>query len=176
MSIFESVHETLSQQEVSYLLIGGFALGHYGASRRTADVDFLLNVAHADLVEKLFVSVGYEKLHRDQLILQLRNTNVSFMDLDFLFVDGQTIDGILKDAQTTMIKGKLFKVPSLQHLIALKLHAMMSDPRRKLQDMADIVALLRANVDFMTEKELTMICEHYGSSGLSEELIREWKS
>lgn len=54
-------------------------------------------------------------------------------------------------------------VPALEHLIALKLHAIKSNPNRELKDMPDIIQLVLRNGWDIRGQIFQDLCNQYGS-------------
>ncbi len=67
--------------------------------------------------------------------------------------------------------GLTLRVPSLPHLIALKLHAARQESREG-RDVPDIVALLEANPGVVPPAVLCELCARYGTPGIAEQLAR----
>jgi len=58
MSIYKDLHdfiELLNKHHVEYLVVGGYAVGHYGYERFTGDLDVWIKIseANADILEKM---------------------------------------------------------------------------------------------------------------------------
>jgi predicted nucleotidyltransferase len=94
------------------------------------------------------------------------------MDIDFMFVDGETLAKIIKDSQKTNIAGCEFMVPSLEHLIALKLHAVKYNPKlRLIKDIPDIINLIRINKMDAKNERFKELCLKYGTQELYQEIL-----
>ena len=95
------------------------------------------------------------------------------MDLDFMFVDKETMEKIIKDGKETSIAKQKFIVPSLFHLIALKLHSIKSNPSlRKTRDLPDIIELVKVNKIDVKKKDFRKICLMYGTEELYSEILK----
>jgi len=69
-----------------------------------------------------------------------------FWPLDLMFVSYSTFTKMWAAAVPIKLVGAPVKIPSLDHLLALKLHALRnSNQRRELKDMVDSVYLIEAN-------------------------------
>lgn len=94
------------------------------------------------------------------------------MDVDFMFVDEETLTKILKEGKELKIAGQRFVVPSLNHLIALKLHSIKYNPKVRFgKDFPDIVSLIRINGVNMKGKEFKELCVKYGTDELYRQLL-----
>ena len=90
--------------------------------------------------------------------------------MDILLVSVETFDRIFAESGAWTVGRAEFRVPSLPHLIALKLHAMRNDPAREARDLADVLALLQANPGAVSEDELARLCRRYGPTGIAEKM------
>ncbi|MCG3205017.1 MAG: hypothetical protein KCHDKBKB_01734 [Elusimicrobia bacterium] len=92
-------------------------------------------------------------------------------DIDFLFTDEETLKAVIRDGQEITISGEPFIVPSLDHLIAMKLHAIKQNPeRRELKDLLDIAALIKENNIDIESDSFRNLCLQYGSQKSYEKL------
>lgn len=127
-----------------HAVIGAFGLHAYGLSRVTADLDFVTECrAQSRLIEHL-ESLGYETLHVSAGYSNHLHQDPALGRLDFVYVEGET-SRILFGAVVIMqvSEGISVAVPRAEHLAAMKIQAMKNDPDRTLQEMADILFLLR---------------------------------
>ena len=99
--------------------------------------------------------------------------NTSYlMDVDFMFVDRSTLDKILKEAGSLTISGQKFVVPSLNHLIALKLHAIKNNEKNRLmKDLPDIVNLIKNNGIDVRNEDFKNLCLKFGTENLYQRLL-----
>ena len=144
-SVLKRVGAQLESVGADWAVVGGLALAVHGAGRVTTDVDIAVERwAQGALVEFL-ESVGYETLHVSEGYSNHAHEDPAMGRLDVVYVDASTADDLLGGAATFEIfPGVRAKVPCAEHLVAMKVLAAKNDPGRRLQEMADIVALLRA--------------------------------
>ncbi len=63
-----------------------------------------------------------------------------------------------------VLGGKTFHVPSLDHLIALKLHVLKQGlSHRVIKDFTDVTSLAQINAIDITGDKFRALCEKYGS-------------
>ena len=168
--IFELTTEIFKKAGVEHVLIGGFAVNFYGASRQTADVDFLIADEDREKVLTAFEKAGY-KLKEEGPIFARLLPPASFMDLDLLFVNRQTLQRISKNAKSVKLAGTELHIPSLEHLIALKLHAIKNDRERELMDLSDIVRLIRSNKMNIKSDSFKKLCLQHGDKALYQKIM-----
>ena len=88
------------------------------------------------------------------------------MPVDFVFADSQTVNGIFEDGKDITFEGVKLRIPSLQHLIALKLHAAKQNQQRELKDIPDIIELMRKYGISSKSPDFQSLCLKYGSEKL----------
>ncbi len=169
-SIFHLISDLVHKENIKCVLIGGFAVNFYHVTRQTADVDFLITKEDFDKIADELLNAGYKRKLLENNFAQYAGNKLSLMDVDFMFVDNNVITTIINDGQKLKIVGKVFIVPSLHHLIALKLHSIKYNPKiRLLKDFPDIINLIRINKINVKDKKFEDLCLKYGS----EELYRK---
>lgn len=134
-------HRALTDAGIDHALIGGLALGGLGIHRATLDVDLLVSGADRERTAKILVDHGFmldaetpETLHFS-----------GYGPLDILFANRKPSREMLDRATTLSILG--IKCLRAEDLIGLKIQAYVNNPRRELQDKADIVALIEKHPD-----------------------------
>lgn len=173
ISVFKLISEAVRKTGVSCVLIGGFAVNFYKVSRQTADVDFLITKEDFGKISAMLKEVGYKNISDQENFNQLQNSDAALMDVDFMFVDEDTLAQIKKEGQPSKIAGQEFLVPSLNHLIALKLHAIRYNPKiRLLKDLPDIINLVRINKINVADVKFRELCLKYGTEDVYQK-IRE---
>jgi len=166
-TIFHLISSVCSQRNISCVLIGGFAVNYYKVTRQTADVDFLITKDDYDKILNLLEEEGFKQDYAQEVFARLTTEKSYLMDLDFMFVDKETLDKIIKEGKHITIDGEKFIVPSLLHLIALKLHAIKYNPKiREYKDLADIIELIRMNKIDTRGSEFKSLCLKYGTEEL----------
>ena len=158
------------ETRIPILLIGGYALQAYGVARQTVDVDVLVADAHAGGVETALQRAGYAPVARSEIFARYRHPSMIPADVDVLFVDGDTATRMSGQAMRWVVGETTCLVPALPHLVAMKLHAIRSNPQRGPRDFADIVELVRANPGRFSQDELRVLCVKYGPEGAWEKL------
>lgn len=133
------VHQALQDAGVDHALIGGMALAMWGLSRATGDVDFLVESTHRETTEKALLDLGFLVFASTNEVLQLQGMG----NVDILFAQRPLSRKMLADSKT--LPGMDLKYLLAEDLIGLKIQAYKNDPRRELQDKADIQNLMRKN-------------------------------
>lgn len=173
MSFFATIHDEAARRKLRFLIIGGLAVNHYGYSRDTADLDFFVSQSQrADWVDTL-ADFGYMSYHDGGNFIQFNAPNNSAWPVDLMLVQEKTFAPILEASLAAEFFGVKSRVPSLEHLIALKLHALKNTRmHRFLKDFLDVENLIRINrVDIKSDK-VRKLFDKYGTEDLYEKISR----
>lgn len=172
-NIFSVISSIFTEGKVACVLIGGFAINYYKVSRSTADIDFLITKGDFDKISGSLKENGFRKDYEQKVFARFLGERPNLMDVDFMFVDKETLDKIVKEGRQISIVGQKFIVPSLRHLIALKLHAIKYNPRiREYKDLLDIIELIRANQVNVKDAEFKDLCLKYGTEELYRKILK----
>jgi hypothetical protein len=130
-------HRLLEQAGADHALIGAMALGNLGVHRATMDVDLLVDGRRVEDAKTALQSGGFELLEEGPETLQFGGIG----NLDILLARREASLEMLAQARPAPNLG--VKCVTAEDIIGLKIQAYVNDSRRKLQDQADIVALIR---------------------------------
>ena len=171
-SVFHLIATEFNKADIPCLLIGGFAVNYYKVSRNTADVDFLIRDEDFKNASELLNRAGYEIVSSERVFARFGNNQFGLMDVDFMFVDRKTFEGMMKEGKQAKISGQELTVPSLNHLIALKLHSIKFNPNREFKDLLDIVELIKMNKLNMRTGAFKSLCSKYGPKAIYDKILR----
>jgi hypothetical protein len=141
MSLRETIriaHDALSKAGIDHVLIGGFALSGHGVDRATRDIDLLIHGDKGSAAKTVLSSAGFVVHHETREVIQLRKSGTG--DLDLLLAHRPLSQEMLSRAQ--VIPPLSIKCARAEDIIGLKIQAYVNDPKRELQDKADIQALI----------------------------------
>jgi len=173
--VFETVSRKLPEAGVPFLMIGGHAVNHYGYTRATMDVDFMIAAEDVFKVRQVMKEAGFTNISEGETVIFFAVPD-SPVRVDFLPVDSETITELLSKAVSVEYGGTVLTLPCLSDLLAMKLFALKSgSPRRRERDMADIVHLTVEN-HLTADRDLKPLCERFATDRIYEELaarIRE---
>lgn len=171
-SVFHLIKEITSHENVSCVLIGGFAVNHYKVSRQTADIDFLVTKEDFERILEALKNAGYKLESSNDNFVHFKSGRIALMDIDFMFVEKETLSKIMEQGEVVTIARQEFRVPSLRHLIALKLHSIKYNPKLRLvKDFPDIVGLVKINQVDIKDKDFKELCLKYGDDELYRRLL-----
>lgn len=129
----ELVQSALEAASAPYALIGGFALSVHGYPRATNDLDFLVHGDFQDAVNREMMSRGFVKRFTSDEVDQWDGE----VPVDFIYARRDLSQKMLQRATAFQpLGGTLVINPT--DLIGLKIQAYSNNPKRLLQDLADI--------------------------------------
>ncbi|MGC3990457.1 MAG: nucleotidyl transferase AbiEii/AbiGii toxin family protein [Chthoniobacteraceae bacterium] len=91
--------------------------------------------------------------------------------MDILFTNRATFSSLYTGSVLLKRSPIEFRVPSLLHLIALKLHAMRNQPEREARDLPDILELLRLHPEELSAGDLRALCDRYSTPSMAEKIL-----
>lgn len=172
-TIFHLISAVTNKAGASCILIGGFAVNYYKVSRHTADVDFLTTEEDFGKIKNLLKNEGFKIDSLEKTFARMASDKYSLMNIDYLFIDEETFDKIAKDSKVMTIAGQKFIVPSVEILIALKLHAIKYNKKmREHKDLPDIINLIRLNKADYKSAKFRSLCLKYGTEELYNKIIQ----
>jgi len=152
-TVISSLLKRFGDLHVRYGLMGGFALGLWGAARATVDLDFLVRREDVEKVALIMRELGYEQKFQSENVSQFVSASNLLGEVDFLHAFRQTsIEMLDRAVEKEIFDGSIrIKVLLPEDLIGLKLQAIKNDPSRKERDLADIeslVAVQKSSLDW----------------------------
>ncbi|HTX22815.1 MAG TPA: nucleotidyl transferase AbiEii/AbiGii toxin family protein [Candidatus Aquilonibacter sp.] len=173
MKFFETIHEETARRKLRFLLIGGLAINHYGYSRDTADMDFFTSQNEREDWMKMLADFGYSNYHDGGNFIQYDAPDKNAWPVDLMLVQEKTFAPIFEAGLEAEFFGVKARVPLLEHLIALKLHALKNTRmNRFLKDFLDVENLIRINKLDAKSKKVRDLFAKYGTQDLYEKISR----
>ena len=169
--IFEVVGRQLPDAGVDCLMMGGHAINHYGYSRATIDVDFMIAAGDLARVRSVMKSAGFSNVSESDNVAFFNHPDIPIR-VDFLQVDTRTMGLLLEKAVQVEYNGVPIRLPCLKDLIAMKLFALKSgSAKREERDFPDIVHLSVQNgLDPVVD--LKPLCDRFGDDGIYDRLVK----
>ncbi len=177
MSFFATIHEEAARRKLRLLVIGGLAVNHYGYTRDTSDLDFFISQADRSEWMKLLQDFGYVSHNDGGNFIQYNPPAQNAWPVDLMLVQEKTFAPILAASRDADFFGVKSRVPSLEHLIALKLHALKNTRMsRFLKDFLDVEYLIRINRLDIQSKNIRELFDKYGTPDLYDKVSRSLAS
>lgn len=169
---FHLVAGASKKSAVPCVLIGGFAINFYKVSRNTLDVDFLITKEDFEKIKSALTIAGYSEEFVTDVAVRFSNKKEA-ADIDFMIVDKTTREKIVKDGKEVEVVGEKLVIPSVNHLIALKLHAIKTNQKNRiLKDLPDIVDLIKINKVDYKDKQFRDMCLKYSSEAIYKTILK----
>lgn len=173
MDLFPMLQQEAQARHLDFLVIGGFAINYYGYSRDTADLDLLICREKSTAWRALFLNLGYT-LDRDaDTFIQLAPPKDGEWPVDLMLVGEPTFLKMSAEALEVQVMGTRLRFPSLEHLMALKIHALRHGrPHRFLKDFQDLEGLILENHLDPNSEKIRDLFVKYGTLDLHEKIVR----
>lgn len=166
MDLMEALVELLNRSEhrgeLSFFLIGGRSLEAHGIVRFTKDVDFLIAHSHIEAMAATLKKAGYHQEVENQIFSRWKHASMLVDDVDVMYVRPEVFAKLSQDAIEFGIGNQTVRVPSIPSLIALKLHAIRSNPDRETKDGRDIAELLERAKGRLQRTDVEALFAKYG--------------
>ena len=173
MSFLEKIDQQATDRGLRFLVIGGLAINSYGYSRDTSDLDLFVSQNDRTEWAKILTDFGYRIFHDGGNFVQYETPEKNAWPVDLMLVQEETFVRMFAAATSADLFGVKTKVPSLKHLIALKLHALKNTrAQRFLKDFLDVENLIRINQLDIKSKTIRDLFEKYGTPDLYEKISR----
>lgn len=162
------------QENIRYAVIGGFALGFWGVTRATVDMDFLLLLDDADRADAILTRHGYEQTFRTENVARYQATEASLGTIDIIYAFREISRNMLARSVDVPFSDDLSVVTLMpEDIIGLKIQAIANDDSRRDRDVADMHALLRerhSSGEKINWNLLEQYCSLFDFNDLLEEL------
>ena len=170
--VFHLVAGASKKKAVPCILIGGFAVIFYKVTRDTLDIDFLTTKEDFAKIKDALVDSGYAEGFATDVTTRFSNKKEN-LDIDFMIVDEATREKIIKGGKEIDVVGEKLVIPSIDHLIALKLHAIKNNQKNRMwKDLPDIVNLIKINKVDYNNNRFREICLKYGSEEIYKIILK----
>ncbi len=172
-SIFKSLSTELEKRNVNCILVGGWALNFYGVSRQTIDIDFMIDESSFAEIRELMEKNKFAMVFKNELVSRFKTDEGMIPVFDFIFVEARTFERLLKNAKKIQLGGADFKIPSLENIVAMKVHSLRNNYKnRYAKDFPDIVNLINTNPVELTDSRIRAICDKYGAEEIYGEITK----
>lgn len=164
-----------SRKGLPCLLIGGNAVILLGLPRMTIDIDLLVPAEKRSQWLDLLRELGFRLLNGTEAFAQFDPGAEGMAPVDLMFVDAPTWKNLDEEARQEIVADHPVRLPRVEHLIALKLHAAASPMREaRQQDWEDIRQMVRAwHLDPSDPYFREIILRHGGEEAMNR-IIRYW--
>ena len=173
MSLFQQLRNLADQTGLRFLVIGGHAVIEHGFQRGTEDADILVSKEDRSQWMQQIESLGYRLRHDGGAFIQFEPVEPGGWELDLMLVPADVLDRLLATSKPACMEGADVVIPSLAHLLALKIHALKhGHGLRVLKDITDVTQLLTANRVDPKSAWLQELFEKHGDKELYERVLK----
>lgn len=158
---------------VSFLLIGGHAMNALGYARDTVDLDLLINKEFRPAWVELLARLGYSIFHEGGTFVQFSASERVEWPLDLMLVNEATFAKMWAASSEVNFGPVKMRIPSVEHLIAMKVHALKhTHVGRFMKDFQDVVGLIQCQKLDPQSQKVRQIFEQHGTLELYEKIVR----
>jgi hypothetical protein len=173
MPLFAQLKDAAASQGLAFLVIGGHAVIQHGFQRGTEDADILVCTDDRTNWLELVKGLGYRILHDGGSFIQFESPDPADWNLDMMFVAAETFGRLRAGATLARLDGVAVAMPSLEHLLALKVHALKhGQGLRVLKDMTDVAELLTVNRVDPREPWVRELFRKHGNMEIYERVVQ----
>jgi hypothetical protein len=157
---------------LQFLIIGGHAVAAHGHTRSTFDVDFLVRQKDRPLWTERATRAGLTAISETASFIQFAQESKRD-GLDVMFVNDATFDQLSSASVERPFGDVTARIPSVDHLLALKLHALKQGlARRTSKDAEDVEMLARRNNLDLAQAHYEQLFLKYGTREIYETILR----
>jgi hypothetical protein len=165
--------ERARERGLPFLLIGGHAVIAHGHPRNTFDLDLVVPRPALGEWRELALTMGYTRHAEGLTFVQFNPPDAVTLPLDLMIVSEATFHQFASAAVDAPVSTPGIRTVCLEHLLALKAHAIRhGHPGRVEKDVDDVIGLLRANRLDPAEPHWRDLFQKYGPPELHEKLLR----
>lgn len=169
MSLFAQLNQEAARRGLRFIVIGAHAVIEHGFQRGTEDADILVSKNHRAAWIESVTSLGYRVLYDGGTFLQFEPVAEGNWDLDLMLVPEGVFERLMAASQPARMEGAAVVVPSLEHLLALKVHALKNGRGlRVLKDLTDVAQLISVNRVDPQSPWLRAVFEKHGNQEIYE--------
>jgi hypothetical protein len=173
MSFFEDLNREARARDLPFLVIGALAVNCHGFTRDSADLDLLVQWDRRRAWLDLLGQLGYVVERDAEVFVQLAPPRHGAWPVDLMLVREPTFGPLHAASREVELYGVRLRIPSLEHLLALKLHALKhGHAGRFLKDFLDVENLVRVNQLDLHSAALRELFLKYGDAELYGKVLR----
>ena len=171
MSIPELVGICSRDEQLRFLVIGGYAVIAHGYARFTHDLDFLIRRQQREQWVKKLKAVGFINFVHRQNFIQVSALSGG-VDLDLMLVNDATFNQMWAEAKSISFGDVEARMTCLDHLLALKLHVIKQGLVHRIdKDKDDVKMLVRKNSLNIRSRRYQELFLKYGTAAIYEEVV-----
>jgi hypothetical protein len=172
MDLADFIRLAHREPPLQFLVIGGYAVAAQGHTRATFDVDFLARRAHREAWQARLTGSGLCLFGETTAFAQYSQPEGGD-GLDLMWVDEATFNRMWEVSEERDFGASQARIPCLDHLLALKLHALRQAlPHRASKDAEDVEILARRHGLNLRTPHYEALFLKYGNREIYETFLR----
>ena len=138
----------LESAHVRYAAIGGFGMAAIGFQRATMDLDFVVHRDDLGTLHGILTRLGYGRLAQTENVSHYAHADAAWGSIDLLHAfRAPSVEALQRARPYAVFSGACrIRAVSAEDAIGFKVQAMANNPKRRTRELADIEALIEANV------------------------------
>ncbi len=170
-TLLRSLSEFFRKEQMDFGVVGAFALYAYGFVRATRDIDFVTRSEYKTKIVRYLESLGFETINTSNAFSNHLHP-IGSARVDIMYIDSSTAEAVFGETQNRFVfEGLELPVVSVEHLIAMKLFTVKSNPERKFKDFADIKEIVKRTI--WDKKKVLDYFRKYGQESYYNEITGE---
>ena len=154
--------QVLADSGVPLLIIGSHAVNAHGCPCEHPELECAVAAASEARFAEYLGLGGWNMVYRTQFFAKYRLLSTGTPVIKAMFLDDITFERLLAGSFDFVFDAATLRVPALQHVVAMKLQELKNEPHREIEELPQILALLRANPGRWKPEELTETCDRFG--------------
>ncbi len=170
-SFLTTISGLIREKKLPALMIGGHAVTALGHPRATFDLDLLIPRGSAQAWKAALLEMGFKPYAETPNFIQFESgPGLPLPPVDLMLVDADVFESLASGK----IDSPPIPTPSVQAMIALKLHAINQPARENTaKDWDDVFALTKANNLSLDEPGFSAIVLKHGGKAAAERIAAE---
>ena len=172
MEVLKRIAEMAEARGLSFIVVGGHALNAWGVSRQTCDLDLMVPENDFKKWKEMLRELDYLSPHEHEGFVQYGPPAQGAWPLDLLVVNPSTFGKLRQASASTSLDGVSCRIPSVDHLLAMKFHALkFVNGVTALKYLQDVHALLARTARAVTDEDVRDLCLRHGNQDVYERLV-----
>ena len=159
-----------TQTGLEFIVIGGHAIVGHGFPRTTFDVDLMVRFRDRAAWREVLEQGGWKLYHGTPSFLQWQPPEEGTMPVDLMLTDEATFDKIYTASHEITLLETPIRIPSPEHLFAMKLHAAHQRTAERDRDWWDILALIDSGKLDLESPQIAAIVQRYADDAGKERI------
>ncbi|MCB0333985.1 MAG: nucleotidyl transferase AbiEii/AbiGii toxin family protein [Bdellovibrionales bacterium] len=169
MEILRVIRNQTDKSGICFLVIGGHAVNHYGFARQTGDLDLLASKEDREFWNSLLADLKFTNRQNHEVFARFEPREIASWPIDLMFVEKEILKEILARSEDASFGSVSAPVPCIEHMIALKLHALKQRQSfREEKDFIDVQELRKRSN--LSQEAFRALCEKYDRIDVYERL------